>query len=683
MRLLPVCLLTWALVSSGAAASVTHPGDEAQVWLERLSAPSAAERDRAQRWLAVHLVRDDYAALARAAMDGDAELRRRLGDALAADGRHLALGALLLVEEDGVLAALGAKTVDELVSEWCPGAARRRASRGSVITALARLGEHRFEIAAGAVGVPRLVARLARLGDLGIPLVVDPRLEGRAERSLPGWTGTACGLLAELAHADRLSLSGVGDWDGEQPGEGAFVLVGPRGGARETGSDLLRSWCASLQRADERASAAARALAASGWPAALAWLERSWFERDHSAALDGLLLAAGRGRIAPALCLDEGRRRVIAAADEGLVRGDAAGRRRAEEVARALARAGSLSPVGDDLAPLLLEGWDRNDAPRIWVRLTALEGRSVLAPAVLARVVEVGERPDAAPAMRLAALRVLAGLTRPPEELRLPDLARLWAWTGERGARGELLDLLEAIGGVDPDDPAVPAPVRFDALVRGQLGAEALALLMESLADHAAPTTRREWVHLLTRRVEREGATRAGRLLEPGFGAASDPAGKAPGESPDEPSDEPWGEALMGLALEAGSLAPGFEVQLFERLRERNASAAGDLLLLGELGAGPRGSSARDLLLARLEELAPSPDRDLAAGEELARALTAAARRLAEVRRDDLLLRLVHAVRVATADPAHPLHRRLAAPAWPPPRLPRATRLSALERVLP
>ncbi|MED6335237.1 MAG: hypothetical protein VYE81_07535 [Planctomycetota bacterium] len=679
MRLLPVFLLTWALVSSGAAASVTHPGDEAQVWLERLSAPSAAERDRAQRWLAVHLVRDDYAALARAAMDGDAELRRRLGDALAADGRHLTLGALLLVEEDGVLAALGAKTVDELVSEWCPGAARRRASRGSVITALVRLGEHRFEIAAGAVGVPRLAARLARLGDLGIPLVVDPRLEGRAARSLPGWTGTACGLLAEVAHADRLSLSGVGDWDGEQPGEGAFVLVGPRGGAREIGSDLLRSWCASLPRADERAPAAARALAASGWPAALAWLERSWFARDHSAALDGLLLAAGRGRIAPALCLGEGRRRVIAAADEGLVRGDAAGRRRAAAVARALARAGSLSPVGDDLAPLLLEGWDRNDAPRIWVRLTALEGRSVLAPAVLARVVEVGEGPDAAPAMRMAALRVLAGLTRPPEELRLPDLARLWAWTGERGARGELLDLLEAIGGVDPDDPAVPAPVRFDALARGELGAEALALLMESLADPATPTTRREWVHLLTRRVEREGATRAGRLLEPGFGAAGDPAGKAPGES----SDEPWGEALMGLALEAGCLAPAFEVQLFERLRERHASAAGDLLLLGELGAGPRGSSARDLLLARLEELAPSTDRDLAASEELARALTAAARRLAEVRRDDLLLGLVQAVRIATADPVHPLHLRLAARAWPPPRLPRATRLSALERVLP
>ena len=225
----------------------------------------------------------------------------------------------------------------------------------------------------------------------------------------------------------------------------------------------------------------------------------------------------------------------------------------------------------------------------------------------------------------------------------------------------------------------MPAPVRFDALARGELGAEALALLMESLADPATLTTRREWVHLLTRRVEREGATRAGRLLEPGFGAAGDPAGKAPGES----SDEPWGEALMGLALEAGCLAPAFEVQLFERLRERHASAAGDLLLLGELGAGPRGSSARDLLLARLEELAPSPDRDLAASEELARALTAAARRLAEVRRDDLLLGLVQAVRIATADPAHPLHRRLAARAWPPPRLPRATRLSALERVLP
>ncbi|MAF65219.1 MAG: hypothetical protein CMJ84_06130 [Planctomycetes bacterium] len=666
MRLLPVCLLACTIAPAGSMAT-RHAPDEAQAWLDRLAAPSADERDRAQRWLAVHLVRDDYAALARAAEDGDAELVRRLAGALAADDRHLALAALLLVEDAPALAALGADVLEELVSAWCPGASDLRAPRGTVIRALARVGEHRFELSAGVVSLPRLAARLARLGDLGVPLVVDPRLEGRAPRALTERTGTACDLLAELAHAGRLSLSGVGDWEAEQPGAGAFVLIAPRGGRSDSGVELLRAWCASVQRADERASAAARALAASGWPAALAWLERSWFERDHAAALDGLLAAAARGRIAPVLCLDEGRRRVIAAADEGLARGDAVGRRRAEEVARALARAGSLSPLGEDLSPALLAGWDAGDEERTWVRLTALEGRGALAPAVLARVVEMAERPAGSVALRRAALRVLAGLTRPPEELRVAGLGALWAASGVNGGQAELGDLLAAVGGVDPDAAEVPAPLRFDALARAERGAAALALLLQSMAERAAPTTRREWVRALARRVEREGATSTARLLEPGFTAAHAPAN----------------EALMGLALEAGCLAPTFEVRLFERLREGGASAPGELRLLGELGAGPRGSSARELLLARLDELAAAPGGDPAAAEELAAAFDAAARRLAEARRDDLLARFVAAAHIATAEPTHPLHRRLAAPAWPPPRLPRATPLSALERSLP
>ncbi|MDP6538409.1 MAG: hypothetical protein QF903_06435 [Planctomycetota bacterium] len=681
MRLLATCLCAGALAWEGTAPSPSAAApatDGARAWLGRLSAPAAAERDRAQRWLAVHLRREDYAELARAAVEGDVELVRRLGDALAADGRHLALAVLLAVEEDASLAVLGSGVIAELVSAWCPRASERRAARGKVLGVLAGTGEHRFEIAPGPDAVPRLAGRLACLGELGAPLVVDPRLAGRAERALAGWTDTAAGLLAELAHADRLSLFGVGDWDGDAPGPGAFVLLAPRGAAREAGSDLLLAWCAAVQRGGPDAPSAARALAESGWPAALAWLERSWFERDDPAALDGLLSAAARGRIAPVLCSTEGRERLIAAADAGLRRGDDAGRLRAERIARALARAGSLSPLGEDLAPLLLVGWDRADEARTWVRLAALEGRSILADALAQQVAEVAEAPESPAPVRLAALRVLGGLTRPPRTLRIAGLARLWAWAGEQGARDEVAGLAAAVGGVDPDDSAAPAPLRFDALARAGRAAEAVALLLAGLADPDAASGRDDWVRVLSRRVEREGATSVARLLRPAQGAA--------GEEGDRASET----LLMGLALQAGCLAPSREVRLFEQLAARAAAGAafppGDLLLLGELGAGPRGSSARKLLLARLEALDPAAGAepaDPAAAEALARALDAAARRLAEVRRDDLLLRFVGTVRRATVDPTHPLHGRLAAPSWPPPRLPRATLLSTLERRLP
>jgi hypothetical protein len=53
-------------------------------------------------------------------------------------------------------------------------------------------------------------------------------------------------------------------------------------------------------REARRRAGAARALATCGWSAPLEWLERRWLAGD-GAALEGVLLAASRGRVVPSL----------------------------------------------------------------------------------------------------------------------------------------------------------------------------------------------------------------------------------------------------------------------------------------------------------------------------------------------------------------------------------------------
>src|SRR5258707_13937247 len=109
----------------------------------------------------------------------------------------------------------------------------------------------------------------------------------------------------------------------------------------------------------------ARALAATGWPAALAFLERRWIEGDEP-ALEGLLLAAGRGRVAPALQEPQRQRALYARLAAAELDGST--------LARALAAAGPLSRTGEPLGPLALEGFDRAGPRERWLRLAALEG---------------------------------------------------------------------------------------------------------------------------------------------------------------------------------------------------------------------------------------------------------------------------------------------------------------------
>jgi hypothetical protein len=200
--------------------------------LRRLGSPSAEERALAQRWLAVHLEPGDYPELAALAARADAELRRRLLEALSADDRHLELVLLLASESNAELAGLGRAAFAELVVRWCPRAAQDPASAARVIDVVGPVVEELYSLPAGDDPVASDLDRLARLSDFPVPLVVTPELQDRSSSGRPRLEGTASALLEQLAELDRSSFGGIGDWTDVRPRPASFVVASTRGAAR-------------------------------------------------------------------------------------------------------------------------------------------------------------------------------------------------------------------------------------------------------------------------------------------------------------------------------------------------------------------------------------------------------------------------------------------------------------------
>jgi hypothetical protein len=637
--------------------------------MERLASDSADERRRAERWLATNLETGDYPELARAAQRGDAEVRRRLRAALAAEDRHLGLACLLLSEPHAELVAVGAAAFEELVLRWCPGADEAPADRAAVLRVLARHETTRYALEASVEPPAHTLERLDRLGDLALPLVVAPELRERADQTQAATEGTGARLLAELAP----TLVGVGDFSEEDPGPSAWMAVSTLGAA--TGGDAitwLRVWCRRVQAAtepDAQAAAAARALAATAWPAALAWLEERWLERRDENALSGLMYAAERGRVAPGLTRPGERRRILAWADRGLA--DPLATLRSERAARALAAMGAASPSGEDPALELIEGFEELSPAARWVRLVALEGVRSEDPRGIRLLTEQGRRPGSAPpGLRTQALRALAVLPPGPASDRQPDgVAELLEFALRVGRGPELAGLLVELGG-DPmaaleaegltAEPAGSPAARFALEVAYGAGRpEAGELLARALA--AGAPARGALAEEVRAWVRRDGPEPAAALL------ARAAEGLGPG---------PRGE-LERFALRCGCLAPARQVAVYAELAERASLAGDDYELLGALAAGPRGQGARDLLLRELAGTGARSGAALVAGldratEELRRALE-----------DEAYERFVQAVLETAAVTGHPLRARLRGDRWPPPVLPPARPLDLPDRRLP
>ncbi|MCP3920200.1 MAG: hypothetical protein GY711_32135 [bacterium] len=241
-----------------------------------------------------------------------------------------------------------------------------------------------LEIATRADTVEGTGDRLARLARGAAPIVVDPSLadgvrppaRGAGSRSVA--EGPWGAVLKRWARDARVSFEVYGFRElGEQDAERsrAWVRVCKRGdeGEASTLSHVLE-WCKGLMRKHDPAwnAACARALASLDWPAAIVLLEERWVVDGQVPALSGLLHAAGRGRVSPALAQVDNLRSVLVLPLTG-----SEPVRRAERLGRALLNLSPFAVDGTPLTPLLLERWDALTPAERWVRFVALEGQGI------------------------------------------------------------------------------------------------------------------------------------------------------------------------------------------------------------------------------------------------------------------------------------------------------------------
>ncbi|MFT7171312.1 MAG: hypothetical protein ACI80K_004466 [Paracoccaceae bacterium] len=172
---------------------------------------------------------------------------------------------------------------------------------------------------------------LDRSGGAPIPIVVDPSFVESMARRPAARLGAARiegswdELLKQLCeiHKGAYQLQGYRYPDESFPAdriEGGDDLPPPRAwihvvqsgttqltpqgrGLRERGAERIAAWCRGVltEGNSVRQSAAARAVAVLDWPAAVYWLERRWAWYGDVVALEGLMAAAARGRVAPSL----------------------------------------------------------------------------------------------------------------------------------------------------------------------------------------------------------------------------------------------------------------------------------------------------------------------------------------------------------------------------------------------
>jgi hypothetical protein len=500
--------------------------DEFTEQLARLGAPRAAERTAAERWLEAHLVMERYPELAEAALAGDAEVRGRLVHVLSSDARHLPLALLLSGEKDSGLNALGREAVRAAVVHTDPRLAEpavrdgldyqlRRAASASPPRYL-RLDPH--------LPLARMVEELELVGELPLGLTLDPRLATRTIRrevEIPAAAWNDLFLQVARAIGVGIEIHGLARRSGNELG--SFLYLTAETGTARTGVDLISEWLLVLA-VDRDESARARAacnLASSGFAPGLEWMDQLVRSRGDRAALEGLLLAAARGRVAPALLEPAVLEPLLAEAEK------AAGPRSAR-ILCALARAGCFDARGGELVPRLLAGFETATPRARWLRLLLLEEDGCAGAGVEPLARGLLADPGTAPVLRLRALFALAnqgsgGSFEPVRIEGLPEIFRVGLDELEVERLGRVLRLFsQAPPFADP--ARIPAdwsaPARL-ALVQawlwrgeaGPLGAHLAAWMQsppadarargESLADELRPWRARGAEKLLGEALKR------------------------------------------------------------------------------------------------------------------------------------------------------------------------------------
>jgi len=677
--MLPLVLVLALAPAFGAEVPATSAGrEDVGSWLERLGSARAEERERAQRWLGMHLESADYPAFATHARGADAETARRLALVLASEDRHLELAVLLLGEGERELAAIGRAAFDDLVRHWCPGASDELARRQTVIRALVQRAETHYREPTRYEELGTVVEGYDRLLDLGVPLVLSPRVAER-EQVVAGGEGDALSLLENLCSGHELAYGGVGEWSGEEPGHSAWILIAPKSGVESLrGTDQLARWCKEVDAGGPLAAPSARALAATAWPAALAWLDRRWSERGDENALEGLLTAAARGRVGRSLQRAAGRAALLARADRALDveelrlerledagRRSSPSRRRAERVGRALVAAGPVTLGGGGRGFDPFEGWGELDDAQRWLRLHVVEGQGAGSDQERDFVRSLVEAVDAGPpALRFQALRALA-VWPPVDGLRVAGLRELLTWAFARGLERELRVVLDSLD-ADPTAGELGAGRVAHGWLAGwwlQRGEPVQAARELRAALEGAPTPElaawsgrlREWRRVFGPRL----VTEAGRMLL---------------QLPVEDRGE-----LAEVLLLGGCLDDEERHQLFEALPPNDQLDARQLELLGALVVGRDGQTALERLIELLREPPTNPIR--VAG--YLRALDRAHALLVEAGLEDRRSGLESAVWERSGERDFRLRSRLNARRWPRSEPPQVVDLARLDPGLP
>ncbi|MBK7645149.1 MAG: hypothetical protein IPJ19_19240 [Planctomycetes bacterium] len=645
-------------------------------WLVRAASADGAERERAQRWLATHLEERDAAELAARAASGDAELRERLARAIGGEPHLVGLAARLALGREPAASQLGREALREQILEWDPGAEGDAGEALDWLFELRSRAPERLALDAQENGLATdawldLVVRRASVVP---PLVLDPRArESRAPSTAAApLEGTISEILLEGGAARGLSLRAYGFTPGDEARP--WIVYAPRTAPRASALEFTTGFvlgAADPELPAEERAANARALSGTGWPAGLAFLEQRWLGGDES-ALEGLLVAAGRGRVAVALA-DPARQRALYArlaalcADER----DAAALERASRLARALSAAGPSSPAGETLGPLALEGFDQAAPRERWLRLAVLEGQGRSFPEALAAADALLASAATPAPLAIQALRVRAALagtaSRAPADALAPpaDALALLDWATDARRRAELRSLWTGL--------ALPWPEAWNGL--------------EARGSALAPRTRALLVEIAWERGAREAGLAGARALfadraPESFAALCDTLAELSARDP--LSARTLADALpraseaqrahaSAAALVAGLTPAPAELEWLAQLVEQGPRTAEALLALASQSAGGRGAEVRAKLVEALGAKLALEDR-MAALDEAARAL-------AEQGADAALENLASAVRERARQLADAgLRAQLRPGRWPPPREGAARPLGRSER---
>ena len=436
----------------GLLAPVAHGMDDVESHLAGLTSEQAADRWRAERWLATNLTSAHLPDLARAALGGGSEVQGRLIRALSADGRHMELCVLLLTDPRKEIAELGQSALEELLTVWSASALDNPLKEGTWPAALdASWGGYLLEPERG--GLHSVMDRVGRWGQGPMPLILDPGLDpgvaGALSRQAPragsrripasrpikgSWVQGLRGTM------ETYGVSGtVFCWRGTEEASSAgtqpFLLIHKKRRPSTTAAEFVLEWCRGVLRPHDMAwnVASARALGALGWPAALGWLEKRWLSGDGS-ALEGLLVAARGRRFVPSLLDGEQLSRLVREWKPDVSHKKPATRRHLEDLARTLAELPLAVSHKSLLTAALLEEPQATDLASRWVRLVIWEGQRPGDQAVRTRCHEWLEESKSAP-MQWQILRTLGALgstvSELPSSLSMP---RSIEWAEQQGA---------------------------------------------------------------------------------------------------------------------------------------------------------------------------------------------------------------------------------------------------------